>query len=69
MDHCGGNNYFNDNYPGIITYSTFKEKLFMENNDLMPYAQFGSFPAKEIKKKFKKYKGRLCSRIWCEQNK
>jgi len=56
LDHCGGNNYFNDNYPGIITYSTFKEKLFMENNDLMPYAQFGSFPAKEIKKSSKSIK-------------
>ncbi len=37
LDHCGGNNYFNDNYPGIITYSTFKEKLFMENNDVVEY--------------------------------
>ncbi len=56
LDHCGGNNYFNDNYPGIITYSTFKEKLFMENIDLMPYTQFGSLPVKEIKKSSKSIK-------------
>ncbi|WP_040212605.1 MBL fold metallo-hydrolase [Clostridium polynesiense] len=49
-DHCGGNNYLIERYPGIITYASLKESLFMENIELMPYVQFNSYPSKELKK-------------------
>ncbi|MBE6069504.1 MAG: MBL fold metallo-hydrolase [Clostridium lundense] len=34
LDHCGGNTYFQNNYPGCLVYSSLKEKLFMENQEL-----------------------------------
>lgn len=34
LDHCGGNTYFQSNYPGCLVYTSSKEKLFMENGDL-----------------------------------
>ncbi|MBB6697217.1 MBL fold metallo-hydrolase [Clostridium algidicarnis] len=50
LDHCGANNYFLNNYPGCITYASLKEKIFMENPEIMPYALFSSYAAKELKK-------------------
>ncbi|MBU5591973.1 MBL fold metallo-hydrolase [Clostridium sp. MSJ-4] len=50
LDHCGGNNYFLNNYPGCSVYTSLKEKIFMENPELMPYALFSSYAAKEINK-------------------
>lgn len=50
LDHCGGNNYFVNNYPGCLIYSSLKEKIFMENIELMPYALFSSYASKNINK-------------------
>lgn len=50
LDHCGGNNYITEKYPGCITYASSMEKLFMENIDLYPYTLYGAYPAKGIKK-------------------
>ena len=30
IDHCGGNNYFTDKYPGCLVYTSEQEKVFME---------------------------------------
>lgn len=29
IDHCGGNNYFTDKYPGCLVYTSEQEKVFM----------------------------------------
>jgi glyoxylase-like metal-dependent hydrolase (beta-lactamase superfamily II) len=50
LDHCGGNLYFKKNYPGIIVYSSIKEKLFMENEDLHPSILSSSYPIKALNK-------------------
>lgn len=50
LDHCGGNNYFIDNYPGCIVYASEKEKIFMENPDFLPYTLFSSHGLKNMKK-------------------
>lgn len=33
-DHCYGNAYFKETYPGLVTYASGKEKLLIENPDL-----------------------------------
>jgi glyoxylase-like metal-dependent hydrolase (beta-lactamase superfamily II) len=33
-DHCGGNNYFKDNYPGTYVYTSEIEKLYIDNPEL-----------------------------------
>ncbi len=44
IDHCGGNNYFKDNYTGSLIYSSAKEKLFMENQELRPNSSTPPYP-------------------------
>lgn len=46
LDHCGGNVYLTENYPGCITYTSEKEKLFMENVELHPSILFGGIAPK-----------------------
>lgn len=48
MDHCGGNNYFKNNYSGSITYTSAKEKIYMENVELHPAMLYSSFPVKQL---------------------
>jgi glyoxylase-like metal-dependent hydrolase (beta-lactamase superfamily II) len=50
LDHCGGNNYFRKSYPGCFTYTSTKEKLFMENPELQPSILSSSTPIKGIHK-------------------
>ncbi|AJD32769.1 MBL fold metallo-hydrolase [Clostridium sporogenes] len=50
LDHCGGNLLFKENYPGCLTYTSFKEKLFMENHDLNAAMLFSASPIKLIYK-------------------
>ncbi|MFL0251075.1 MBL fold metallo-hydrolase [Clostridium neuense] len=50
LDHCGGNIYFQNTYPGCIVYSSEKEKINMENPHLYPYGLFGASPVKELHK-------------------
>lgn len=48
IDHCGGNLYFKNNYPGVLIYTSPSEKLFMDNPLLHSYAQYSANPIKEI---------------------
>lgn len=56
LDHSGGNNYLTENYPGCITYTSEKERLFMENNELFPYTFYGAVSTKDIAKSNKPIK-------------
>lgn len=49
LDHCGGNIYFQKNYPGCLIYTSMKEKLFMENQELQASILCSSAPIKNIK--------------------
>lgn len=48
LDHCGGNTYFQKNYPGCLVYTSLKEKLFMENPELQASILSSSSPIKGI---------------------
>lgn len=48
LDHCGGNIYFQNNYPGCLIYTSYMEKLFMENVELYPSMLCGSIPLKGL---------------------
>ncbi|WIV13381.1 MBL fold metallo-hydrolase [Proteiniborus sp. MB09-C3] len=50
LDHCGGNIYLTEAYPGCITYTSEKEKLYMENTELQPTNLFGALPPKGVNK-------------------
>ncbi|WP_446898798.1 MBL fold metallo-hydrolase [Clostridium sp. LBM24168] len=50
LDHCGGNIYFQKNYPGIIVYTSKNEKLFMENEYLHPSILSSAYPIKSLNK-------------------
>lgn len=51
-DHCGGNNYIQNNY-NIDIVSSLKESIFIENPCLEPYCFFsGSKPLNELENKF-----------------
>ncbi|AND85626.1 MBL fold metallo-hydrolase [Clostridium tyrobutyricum] len=50
LDHCGGNIYFQKNYPGVLVYTSKMEKLFMENEDLHASILCSSYPLKSINK-------------------
>ncbi|MCD2347373.1 MBL fold metallo-hydrolase [Clostridium guangxiense] len=55
LDHCGGNAYFQNTYPGCIVYASEKEKISMENPYLYPYGLFGASPVKDIHKSNKPF--------------
>mgnify|MGYP002346142346 CR=1 FL=1 len=48
MDHCGGNLYFQNNYPGSIVYSSKGEKIYIENPELKETILFSSKPIKDL---------------------
>lgn len=50
LDHCGGNTYFQKSYPGCLVYTSLKEKLFMENQELQPSILSSSVPIRGIDK-------------------
>jgi len=50
LDHCGGNTYFQKNYPGCLVYTSLKEKLFMENPEFQASILSSSTPIKGIDK-------------------
>lgn len=56
LDHCGGNTYFQKNYPGCLVYTSLKEKLFMENGELQASILSSSTPIKGIDKNTKPLK-------------
>lgn len=48
LDHSGGNTYFQKNYPGCLVYTSLKEKLFMENQEIQASILSSSTPIKGI---------------------
>ncbi|WP_315119628.1 MBL fold metallo-hydrolase [uncultured Clostridium sp.] len=54
VDHCGGNFYFKENYPGSLIFTSAKEKIFMENPELYPCILSNSIPIKGLKRITKK---------------
>ncbi|URZ07123.1 MBL fold metallo-hydrolase [Clostridium felsineum] len=55
MDHCGGNLYFQNTYPGCLAYTSEKEKVSMENVHLYPTGLFGASAIKELHKSNKAF--------------
>ncbi|MBU5483346.1 MBL fold metallo-hydrolase [Clostridium sp. MSJ-11] len=55
VDHCGGNSYFKENYPGSLIFTSAKEKIFMENPELYPCILSNSIPIKGLKRITKKF--------------
>ncbi|AYD40942.1 MBL fold metallo-hydrolase [Clostridium fermenticellae] len=56
LDHCGGNIYFQKNYPGCLVYTSLKEKIFMENPEFQASILSSSTPIKGIDKSNKSIK-------------
>ncbi|MDN5343386.1 MAG: hypothetical protein PWP28_2266 [Oceanotoga sp.] len=48
-DHCGGNNYFKENYPGIEFFSSNEEKIFIENPVYHQIISSSAYPSKKMK--------------------
>jgi glyoxylase-like metal-dependent hydrolase (beta-lactamase superfamily II) len=48
IDHCGGNIYFQKNYPGVLVYTSYGEKVFMENEYLHASILSSSYPPKSL---------------------
>lgn len=48
MDHCGGNSYFQENYPGCVVYTSELEKVYLDNPHIPPSIIFSSSPPKEL---------------------
>lgn len=46
FDHCGGNQYFTENYPGCEVYASHIERMFMQNPKLHEAILFSSNPIK-----------------------
>jgi glyoxylase-like metal-dependent hydrolase (beta-lactamase superfamily II) len=53
IDHCGGNNYFKNNYTGAIVYTSSKEKVYMENIELQPSMLFSAYGMNELEEECK----------------
>lgn len=48
LDHCGGNHYFKENYPGTIVYTSEKERIYMENPNLHAVISTSAVPSKKL---------------------
>lgn len=48
LDHCGGNYYFKENYPGTIVYTSEKERIYMENPNLHDVISTSAVPSKKL---------------------
>ncbi len=58
FDHCGGNIYIKENFPGSIFYSSRESSLFIENAYLFPLYIFGGNPPHELSRDYVKNKPR-----------
>lgn len=47
-DHCGGNTFFKDNYPGCQVFSSSKEKLYIENPYIYSSMLYTASPIKPL---------------------
>lgn len=52
-DHCGGNSYFKEAYPGVQIYSSENSKFFIENNEFGAAILGGGKPLKKLMDKKK----------------
>lgn len=52
IDHMGGDYFFKEHFPGSIIYTTQKEKIYMENDELFCMQLYGASPIKELRKNF-----------------
>jgi len=48
LDHCGGNIYFKDAYPGCQVYASATEKTFMENPLLLAMILYSASPLRGL---------------------
>lgn len=55
LDHCGGNHYFKENYSGTLVYTSRKEKVYMENPELLSVIAFSSNPTKKLSQNIKPF--------------
>ncbi|MFA9398424.1 MAG: MBL fold metallo-hydrolase [Clostridiaceae bacterium] len=46
IDHCGGNHYFQDNYPGVLVYASTIDRVLMENSFINSSIVFSGNPTK-----------------------
>ncbi|MTI65339.1 MAG: MBL fold metallo-hydrolase [Firmicutes bacterium] len=51
-DHSGGNYYVKENFPGSIIYTSEKEKVYIENDELFSKQLFNATPIKKLRKDF-----------------
>jgi glyoxylase-like metal-dependent hydrolase (beta-lactamase superfamily II) len=49
VDHCGGNVWFKEKYPGIEVFSSQEEKIFIENPAYLYYISNAAYPSRKLK--------------------
>ncbi|QZY55279.1 MBL fold metallo-hydrolase [Crassaminicella profunda] len=52
IDHMGGDYFFKEHFSGSIIYTTQKEKIYIENDELFCMQLYGASPIKELRKNF-----------------
>jgi glyoxylase-like metal-dependent hydrolase (beta-lactamase superfamily II) len=52
IDHCGGNIYLKENYPGSVFYASEEARLFIENPFLFPLYLYGGRPSEQLSRGF-----------------
>lgn len=55
LDHCGGNHFFKENYPGTLVYTSSKERVCMENPEFNYIKIFSSIPMKKLTENIKPF--------------
>lgn len=55
IDHVGGNPYFKNNYTGCLVYTSLKEKLYMENNELISTILYTAPPLRDLESQHKEF--------------
>jgi glyoxylase-like metal-dependent hydrolase (beta-lactamase superfamily II) len=55
LDHCNGNHYFQDTYPGCQVLGHASGRLFLENTGLVSVILFSADPVKGIQKKAQQF--------------
>ncbi len=63
FDHCGGNIYIRENFPGSVFYSSRESSLFIENAYLFPLYIFGGNPPHELSRDYVKNKSRSVDQL------
>jgi len=48
IDHCGGNSYLKEKFPGSMLYSSPGAQLFIENGFLFPLYLYGGKPPEQL---------------------